>query len=216
LDALDRKTFLPKPINSDNGSEFINYHLARRCQQRGIQFTRGRPYKKDDNAHVEQKNWTHIRKLFGWNCYETQGAVDLMNNLYKNEWHLFMNLFMPSTKLVQKTRIGSKHKRQHDLPATPLDRLINLGKGDQRKIANYKKIREQTDPFELSKSIEEKIQAVYNMAADRHRKNTTNKSKQKYRLKPKPGNTEQEALKEVAKIFGIKVKYRGKNLAPQG
>lgn len=201
-------------IDSDNGSEFINYHLVRRCQQRGIQFTRGRPYKKDDNAHVEQKNWTHVRKLFGWNRYDTQTAVDMINNLYKNEWHLFMNLFMPSTKLIQKTRIGSKHKRQHDRPTTPLDRLITLNKGDPEKIANYKKIRNQFDPFELSKSIERKIQAVYNMATDRLKKPAAAKNKQ--RQKTKPGKIEQEALKEVANIFGIKIRSGGKNLTPQG
>ncbi len=63
--------FTLKAIDSDNGSEFINYHLYRYCQKHGIQFTRGRPYKKDDNAHIEQKNWTHVRKLWGWDRYDT-------------------------------------------------------------------------------------------------------------------------------------------------
>jgi hypothetical protein len=57
-------------IDSDNGSEFINWHLGHWCDQHEVQFTRGRPYKKDDNAHIEQKNWTHVRKLLGWDRYQ--------------------------------------------------------------------------------------------------------------------------------------------------
>ena len=68
-------------LDSDNGSEFINWHLQRWCKQREIQLTRGRPYKKDDNAHIEQKNWTHVRKLLGWERYDSRPAVEAMNDL---------------------------------------------------------------------------------------------------------------------------------------
>jgi transposase InsO family protein len=73
--------FKVRGIDSDNGSEFINYHLYRYCQQEKIQLTRGRPYKKNDNAHIEQKNWTHVRKLIGWGRYETAEALAAMNAL---------------------------------------------------------------------------------------------------------------------------------------
>src|SRR6266567_357749 len=63
-------------LDSDNGSEFINWHLGRWCAQRDIQWTRSRPYKKDDNAHIEQKNWTHVRKRLGWDRYDTPAAVE--------------------------------------------------------------------------------------------------------------------------------------------
>jgi len=103
VEALDemRKSlpFVLEGIDSDNGSEFINDHLYRYCQKNKIQFTRGRPYKKDDNAHVEQKNWTHVRKLFGWSRYDSPEVVPLMNELYCKELRWFMNLFTPSMKL---------------------------------------------------------------------------------------------------------------------
>ena len=93
-------------IDSDNGSEFINAHLVRYCQHHAIQFTRGRPYKKDDNAHIEQKNWTHVRKLVGYVRYDSPEAVAALNALYQHELRLFQNLFLPSVKLVRKTRVG--------------------------------------------------------------------------------------------------------------
>ena len=101
--ALDEiRQVLPfrlRGIDSDNGSEFINNHLYRYCQAQEIQFTRGRPYKKDDNAHIEQKNWTHVRKLVGYWRYDTPAAVAALNALYRHELRLFHNLFLPSVKL---------------------------------------------------------------------------------------------------------------------
>jgi Integrase core domain len=88
-------------IDSDNGSEFINYHLKTFCDQNQIQFTRGRPYKKDDNAHIEQKNWTHVRKIFGYERYDSQPALEAMNDLYQNELRILQNL-LPSMKLLEK------------------------------------------------------------------------------------------------------------------
>jgi len=107
LDAIiDIKNSLPfalRGIDSDNGSEFINYHLKRFCDNNKIQFTRSRPYKKDDNAHIEQKNWTHVRKIFGYIRYDSKFALNLMNDLYRNELRLFHNFFQPSVKLSKKS-----------------------------------------------------------------------------------------------------------------
>ena len=72
-------------IDSDNGSEFINWPLGRWSEGYKIQFTRGRPYKKDDNAHVEEKTWTHVRKLLGWERYDTPEAVEAINDLYRHD-----------------------------------------------------------------------------------------------------------------------------------
>ncbi len=77
--------FALRGVDSDNGSEFINWHLKTWCEQQGIQLTRGRQYKKDDNAHVEQKNWTHVRKLLGWERYDTHEGVTAINDLYGQE-----------------------------------------------------------------------------------------------------------------------------------
>ena len=100
---------LPFPLrglDSDNGSEFINTLLLQYCRGREIAFTRGRPYKKDDNAHAEQKNWTHVRKLLGWDRCDSREAQAAINDLYRHELRLMMNLFQPSVKLRRKTRAG--------------------------------------------------------------------------------------------------------------
>src|SRR5260370_15412726 len=107
-------TTLPFPLlgaDSDNGSEFINWHLKGWCEQRQIQLTRGRPYKKHDNPHIEQKNWTHVRKLLAWDRYATHHAVAAMNDLYVQVLSLRLNLFLPSVKLGKKGRVGSRVRR---------------------------------------------------------------------------------------------------------
>jgi hypothetical protein len=119
-------------IDSDNGSEFINNHLYRYYQNRKIQFARGRPYKKDDNAHLEQKNWTHVRKLMGYVRYDSDEALEAMNDLYQNELTLFQNLFQPSVKLFKKVRIGSRVKRVYDPPKTPFHRVCESSQADPR------------------------------------------------------------------------------------
>jgi hypothetical protein len=138
-----------KGLDSDNGSEFVNWHLWSYCKRKKIQPFRGRPYKKDDNAHIEQKNWTHVRKLLGWDRYDTQEAVEAMNDLYRNELRLFMNLFMPSMKLLRKERIGSKVKRVYDKPQTPFERVVASKHGDSIKIAELKKLYATLNPFAL-------------------------------------------------------------------
>lgn len=171
LQALkEMREALPFPlkgIDSDNGSEFINGHLYNYCQKEGIQFTRGRPYKKDDNAHIEQKNWTHVRKLFGWIRYENVEALNALNGLYRKELCWLMNLFMPSMKLVKKIRVGSKARKVYDQPKTPLDRLIETGYGDKMKISALLKLRRELNPFELSQQIECRISAIQQLAAFR-------------------------------------------------
>jgi hypothetical protein len=161
---------LPFPLrglDADNGSEFINHHLFRYCQEQGIQFTRGRPYKKDDNAHIEQKNWTHVRKLLGWDRYDSPQALEAINDLYRHELRLMMNLFQPSVKLVRKVRVGSRLKRVYDRPQTPLDRLLTTGTGDPTKVAAYQQLRTRLDPFVLADAIERKLQRIYRLANHR-------------------------------------------------
>lgn len=100
--------FPAKAIDSDNGGEFINHHLWKYCRVNGLEFTRSRPYKKDDNAHIEQKNWTHVRKLLGWDRYDSEQARQLMNSLYTGPPKLWMNMFQPSVKLIKTERRGSR------------------------------------------------------------------------------------------------------------
>jgi len=158
---------LPFPlrgIDSDNGSEFLNDHLFRYCRAQQIQFTRGRPYKKDDNAHIEQKNWTHVRKLVGWDRYDSQAAVGLLNDLYRHELRLMMNWFQPSVKLLRKERIGSRLTRRYDTPRTPLDRLRAGQEYDRAAVNALLRLRATTNPFELAQTIEKKLDRIAALA----------------------------------------------------
>ena len=149
-------------IDSDNGSEFINHHLYRYTQEHEMQFTRGRAYKKDDNAHIEQKNWTHVRRLMGWERYDTKAVIDAMNELYRNELRLMMNLFQPSVKLRMKERVGSRLTRRYDQAKTPLDRLVEhyIGKALPLAVQKLVLLRERLDPFELAERIESKLVTI--------------------------------------------------------
>lgn len=151
-------------LDSDNGSEFINWHLQAWCQRKHIQLTRGRPYKKDDNAHIEQKNWTHVRKLLGWERYDTQNAVAAMNDLYRHELRLWLNLYLPSVKLVKKVRIGSKLRRVYDAPKTPFERVVASKQGDATQLGILKELQRSLDPFQLAKVIDKKLEQIYRLA----------------------------------------------------
>jgi len=150
-------------IDSDNGGEFINRNLYTYCYDRDIGFTRSRPYKKDDNAHIEQKNWTRVRKLVGWDRYDTAEAVAALNDLYSNELRLYMNLFQPSVKLIRTARKGSHKTRHYDQPQTPLDRLKTLPGADPQKVEHYLRLREKLDPFVLAKIIREKLDRIWTL-----------------------------------------------------
>ena len=143
-------------IDSDNGSEFINRHLTRWCKEHRITFTRSRPYRKNDNAYIEQKNWTHVRRIFGWERYDTPEQCAMMNALYRTELHYMQNFFQPCVKLVEKTRVGSKVRRRYDLPLTPLDRLVAFYGKNPLPLCVQKLVamRKNIDPFSLSSRID--------------------------------------------------------------
>jgi len=151
-------------VDSDNGSEFINWHLKSWCERKQIQLTRGRPYKKDDNAYIEQKNWTHVRKLLGWDRYDTHEAVEAINNLYCNELRLWLNLYLPSVKLVKKVRVGSKVRRVYDGPRTPFERVKACPQADRERVARLEELRKNLDPFQLGKIIERKLARISRLA----------------------------------------------------
>lgn len=157
-------------LDSDNGSEFINDHLYQYCRNNKIAFTRSRPYKKDDNAHIEQKNGTHVRQILGYLRYETQQVIDAINSLYKNDLRIFQNYFQPSVKLIKKVTVGSKVKKIFDSPKTPFQRLVDSKKGDPEAIKTFYNIAKQFNPFELSSIIEKKLDAVFSMASKPPRK----------------------------------------------
>jgi len=161
---------LPFPlrgIDSDNGSEFINHHLLRYCRSLDIQFTRGRPYKKDDNAHIEQKNWTHVRRILGYVRYDSPAAQKAINELYGNELRLFQNLFLPSVKLARKERVGSRLRRCYEAPQTPWQRVRTSAQADPQQWAELAEQRARLDPFQLSRRIQAKLGGIFRLSADK-------------------------------------------------
>jgi hypothetical protein len=160
--------FRLRGIDSDNGSEFINQHLWDYCQAHEIQFTRGRPYKKDDNAHIEQKNWTHVRKLLGYVRYDSPAARAAIHALYRHELRLLQNLFLPSVKLLRKERVGARLRRRYDVPRTPLERVLASPDLDPARAAELQRQRERLDPFALAQTIEQTLDRIYTLANPRH------------------------------------------------
>jgi hypothetical protein len=123
-DARQRLPFALLGVDSDNGSEFINDQLFRYCLQEEITFTRGRAGKNNDNAYVEQKNWSVVRRAVGYHRYDTPHQLDLLNRLYA-VMHFYVNFFLPVAKLKEKSRLGSKVTKRYDEPQTPFARVLD-------------------------------------------------------------------------------------------
>ena len=164
----DIENSLPFPLlgfDTDNGSEFLNWHLFRHFTQRKnpVQFTRSRSYQKQDNCHIEQKNWTHIRQWFGYERLDNPEIVALMNDLYTSEWRLYHNFFCPSVKLIAKKRVASKVIKRYDKPKTPYQRVLE----SKYVPASVKRIlKEQMkglNPFRLRGSIERKLKRIFRL-----------------------------------------------------
>jgi hypothetical protein len=155
-----RLPFRLRGLDSDNGEEFINYHFLSFCQSHRLLFTRSRPSKKNDNPHVEQKNFTHVRTFLGWHRWESTQARDLLNDLYAKELLYFQNLFQPSLKLRSKTHVGSKIKRRYHPPQTPFDRLHACPWPLRPGLRLYRLLRSTLNPFELSATIDRKLESL--------------------------------------------------------
>ena len=160
---------LPFPIRGfdcDNGSEFLNWHLLRFMTDRTqpIQFTRARPYHSNDNAHIENKNWTHIRQLLGYERFDQPQIVDQLNELFTSEWRLYLNFFIPSVKLVEKERLGSKVTKRHDQPKTPAQRVLESKQIPETTKKLIRQQRESIDPFNIQKRMSKKISAIVKQA----------------------------------------------------
>jgi hypothetical protein len=160
---------LPFPIlgfDCDNGSEFLNWPLLRYFlhRERPVQYTRSREYHKNDNAHVEGKNWSIIRQYLGYDRFDNPNIVPALNDLYSNEWRLLMNFFIPSVKLVAKERIKSKIVKRHDAPQTPLQRVLqspHVAPDIKLQLTTRYK---QLNPFHLQKTVSKKINRILRLA----------------------------------------------------
>jgi hypothetical protein len=154
---------LPFPllgIDSDNGSEFINDHLHRYCLKERITFTRSRPYKKNDQAHVEQKNWTAVRQWIGYDRYESPEALALLEAIYV-DLRLFINFFQPTMKLVEKTRVGSKVRKKYDTARTPYRRVLASPDIDASAKDRLREPYLSLNPLALQRRIEANLKKLW-------------------------------------------------------
>lgn len=162
----DRLPFDIVALYMDNGSEFINEDMIKRFslkkvkieRERVINLFRSRAYKKNDQCHVEQKNFTHVRQLFGYERFEGKLMVQLMNGIYRNEWRLLANFFNPQIRLIEKYRVGAKLHRKFAKPKTPYEQLLPY-LSDAKK-AELAEIYKSLDPFELRKKLKRKLHDV--------------------------------------------------------
>lgn len=159
---------LPFPIKGfdcDNGSEFLNWHLLRYFQnhKQPVKFTRSRPYHSNDNAHVEQKNWSCVRSLFGYERFSEPKLVTMMNDLYANEFSLLTNCFCPTMKLTEKKRVGAKVVKKHAAPETPAQRLLNHPALTKRQKERILATQKGLNPFTLRDIIQKKLKALFKL-----------------------------------------------------
>ncbi len=147
-------------FDSDNGNEFLNNYLYAYLSKKKIQFTRSREYQKNDNAHIEQKNWTNIRQYLGYHRFDNIKILPLLNELFSKQWSLFFNFFIPSTKLIAKDRVDSKTIKKHDCPKTPIERLLSSEYIKSSKKKKLQKEFESLNPFQLQSSIKKQIKAI--------------------------------------------------------
>ena len=157
---------LPFPLlglDSDNGGEFINQHLYTYCQREEITFTRSRPYKKNDSCHVEQKNWSVVRRLIGYDRYSSHIALETLNRLY-DLLRLYVNFFQPVMKLVAKTRHGAKIHKVYDIAQTPYQRLLEAGVLTESKQQELAATYYGLNPVTLLKQINETLEHLWDLA----------------------------------------------------
>ena len=161
---------LPFPLlglDSDNGSEFINQVLYSYRQRGGITFTRSRPYKKNDSAHVEQKNWWLVRRLIGYDRYSSQEALEALERVY-GLVRLYANFFQPALKLVGKDRQGAKVRKRYDVARTPYQRGLAYGIADPGKAAHLAELYRSLNPVRLRAQVEAALEELWPLAARPH------------------------------------------------
>lgn len=157
---------LPFPllgIDSDNGGEFINDLLYRYCLDEQITFTRSRPYQKNDQAHVEQKNWSVVRHTVGYDRWETEQELALLESIY-DDLRLYINFFQPSLKLIAKERIGNKTRKRYDSAKTPYQRVLERQDISLEAKARLTHLYVQLNPAELRRRIDQKIAQLWKIS----------------------------------------------------
>jgi hypothetical protein len=158
-----RTPFLWRGIDSDNDNAFINDQLYRYTETEGLAFTRSRPYRKNDNAHIEQKNFTHVRRPLGYLRYDTSAELDLINDLYRNELRLYKNFFQPVMRLERKERVDGKLRRFYAKPKTPYQLLRESRQLPPEALKNLDDLYRTLNPADLKRRIDQKLKKLYTL-----------------------------------------------------
>jgi len=176
LEALENTVpYAMTDFHTDNGGEFLNWALHKHLTGRAVKlpWTRSRAYRKNDNAHCEQKNWTHVRQLFGHDRFGHPELVALMNDLYAQEWSQFTNHFKPTFKLLKREKHNGKTKRVYEvIPKTPYQRLLESTDIPEATKARLRAEHAQLDPFALKKNIELKLSKFFTVLGNLNREAT--------------------------------------------
>jgi hypothetical protein len=159
--ANERYPFPWLEVHPDNGGNILNYHVYAWTEIKGINYSHSRPYKKNDNCFIEQKNSTHVRKVVGYLRYDTEEEFNIINDLYRNELRLYKNFFQPTIKLIQKIRIKGKIHKKYDKAKTPYFRLMNSLHVKEEKKQELKAIYDSLNPAELKRKIDAKLWKLY-------------------------------------------------------
>jgi len=165
LQIRDVEASLPFPLrglDSDNGGEFINHHLVKHLhgREKPVAFTRSRPYRKNDQAHIEQKNYTQVRLWFGYERYDNPAVVPLINALCKGELNQLLNYFLPTMKLENKERVGSKVVRTYGETMTPLSRVLACPEVTAETKQRLRAEKQSLNPFALTREVERQMKVI--------------------------------------------------------
>ncbi len=150
-----------RELHPDNGKNLLNWHVYAFSQEENIVLSRSRPYHKNDNCFVEQKNRTHVRKQFGYLRFDTFQELEIINDLMRNELRLYKNYFQPVMKLREKIRFKGKFHRKYDKAQTPYQRLMSCDYVDEKTKKMLQNEYKNLNPVELKRNIDQKIKKLY-------------------------------------------------------
>jgi hypothetical protein len=162
-DIRDALPFVLRGLDADNGGEFLNWHLVEWCRRQAqrIELTRSRPYHKNDNAHIEQKNWTHVRQWFGYERYERLELVELINALTRGALGQLQNFFLPTLKLQEKKRDAQgRLQRRYEAARTPYERVLASAQVTAQRKAQLQQQKAGLNPFALRAEIERQLRHI--------------------------------------------------------
>ena len=127
-----------------------------------MQYTRSRPYQKNDNAHIEEKNWSVVRQYLGYNRFDKKEITEQLNTIYTTEWRRLMNFFLPSTKLVEKYRDRSRIIKRYDRPQTPYQRVLKSKAIPRKSKQELEQVLKTLNPFDIQQTVQRKIMTFLN------------------------------------------------------